>query len=154
MKKRATYTKLQTIINIPNPSYTEPASDSIAHHKIKFRRNHVNKLRLRGYSNEAISKTTGYSLSTIEKDMHEINELSREWYAEQAVKDFHQSLYDSIIRYDNAIEELQILYTEHDDLDSKLKIQSKIAEFEEKKQELYSKTRSVRNYLQEKKHYQ
>jgi hypothetical protein len=147
MRKRQTLTTLQTVINLQIPDSKKLSFDSVAQDKIKFRRNHVNKLRLRGYTNEEISRITGYSLSCIEKDMHEINELSRKWFEEESVKEFCQSLHDSIILCDNSIEDLQILYTECDDLDSKLRLLSKISEFQEKKYQLYSKTKSVQDYL-------
>ncbi|MDE1769384.1 MAG: hypothetical protein KGI28_02365 [Thaumarchaeota archaeon] len=149
MKKRQTLTTLQTIINLQDPSYEESTSNTISQDKIKFRRRRINQLHLRGYTNVEISNFIGCSLRTIEKDLHDINELSRHWFEEQSIKDFCQSLQDSIILLDNAIKDLQILYAEHDDLDSKLKILSKIPEFEEKKYQLYFKTKSVQMYLGE-----
>ena len=144
MKKSCSLLELEQIQNLPN--ITIELDDSANQDKIKFRRNQVNKLRLRGCTNEEIAKTMRYSLSTIEKDIHEINELSRNWFEEQSIKEFCQSLHDSIILCDNAIEDLQILYTEYDDLDSKLRILTKISEFEERKTVLYSKTKAVEDY--------
>jgi len=147
MKKRITYTTLQTIINLPNLDCVEPVSDSISQDKIRFRRKRVNELRLRGYTNEEIANTTGCCLSTIEKDLHYINELSRKWFEEESIKDFCQSLHDSIILCDNAIEDLQILYSECDEIESKLRILSTISDFEERKFQLYSKTKPIQNFL-------
>lgn len=149
MKKRQTLTTLQTIINLQDPSYEESTSNTISQDKIKFRRRRINQLHLRGYTNREIANIIGTSLRTVEKDLHDINELSRHWFEEESIKDFCQSLQDSIILYDNAIEDLQILRTEHDDLDSKLKILSKIAEFEERKTNLFEKTKAVKNFLLE-----
>jgi len=145
MKKSCSLLELQQIQSLPN--ITIELDDSANQDKIKFRRNQVNKLRLRGYTNEEIAKTMRYSLSTIEKDIHEINELSRKWFEEQSINEFCQSLHDSIILCDNAIEDLQILYTECGDIDSKTKVLSKISDFEERKYQLYSNTKSVQDYL-------
>lgn len=146
MKKRQTCVDCQAIINLQGPSYEEPTSYTISQDKIKFRRRRINQLRLRGYTNVEISNFIGCSLRTVEKDFHDINELSRKWFEDQSINGFCQSLHDSIILCDNAIEDLQILYTEYDDIDSKLKILSKISEFEERKTKLYEKTKSVRKW--------
>jgi len=149
MKKYQSSITLQSIINLQLPNCNESSSTTISQDKIKFRQKRVNQLRLRGYTNEEIANIIGTSLSTIEKDIHNINELSRKWFEDQSINGFCQSLHDSVILCDNAIEDLQILYSECDDMDSKLKILSKISGFEERKYQLYSKTKSVQAYLKE-----
>jgi|SRR6185312_3029120 len=147
MKKRQTCVDSQIIINLQDPSYEEPTAYTISQDKIKFRRRRINQLRLRGYTNVEISNFIGCSLRTVEKDLHDINELSRKWFEDQSINGFCQSLHDSVVLCDNAIEDLQIMYTECEDLDSKIKILSKISEFEERKYQLYSQTKSVQMYF-------
>ena len=146
MKKKQTLIELSTIVNLQKPDYDETLSDLPSKDKVKFRRNRVNHLRIRGYSNENIADKIGCSLSTIEKDLQDIRERSRKWYESESIDDFCQSLNDSIILCDNAIEDLQILYYEYSDLDSKIKILNTISDFEERKINLYNKTRSVQKY--------
>jgi len=145
LKKTYPVLEIQEIEHLPDITL-KTSDESLAQDRIRFRRKRVNQLRLRGNTNEEIARITGYSLSTIEKDLHEINELSRNWFEEESIKEFCESIQDSIILCDNAKEELQILYTEYDDLDSKLKILTKITEFEEKKNQLYSETKAVKDY--------
>lgn len=149
MKKRQTFTELSTLINLQKPDYDDSLSNLPSQDKIKFRRDKVNRLRISGYTNSEISAKIGCSLSTVEKDLQDVRERSRKWYESESIIDFCQSLHDSIILCDNAIEDLQILYSEYNDLDSKLKIHSKILEFEEKKMSLYSYTQGVQKYLQD-----
>lgn len=115
--------------------------------EISFRRKRVNELRCRGYTNEKISEMINCSLSTVEKDLHEIRNLERKWLEEESITDFCQSLHNSIILCDIALEHLQILLSEHDDLGSKLSIFKQISDFEERKMSLYSHTKAVREYM-------
>ena len=117
--------------------------------KTNYRRVHVVRLTLQGLKQKDVAKKIGCSLSTIEKDLQDIRERSKQWYENESIKDFCQSLHDSIIIHDNAIEDLQILYQEYDDLDSKLKILLKISNFEERKTELYEKTYAVQKFIEE-----
>lgn len=146
MKTKQSFVELNTIINLQKPDYDESLSDFPCQDKIKFRRDRINRLRIQGYSNEIISCKVGCSLSTVEKDLSDIRRRSKQWYEKESVIDFCQSLQDSIILCDNAIEELQILYSEYDDLDSKIKILDTISNFEIRKSKLYQKTKSVQNY--------
>jgi len=147
MKTKQTFVELKTIINLQKPDYNNSLSNLPSKDKIKFRRDTVNRLRVRGYTNEGISQKIGCSLSTVEKDLQNIRERSKQWYESESIKDFCQSLHDSIILCDNAIEDLQILYQEYEDVNSKLVILSKILEFEERKSELYTKTQAVQKFI-------
>lgn len=147
MKKKQTLVELSTIVNLQNPDYDETLSNLPSKDKIKFRRNRINRLRIRGYSNEDIAIKIGCSLSTVEKDLQDIRERSRKWYESESIIDFCQSLHDSIILCDNAVEDLQILYQECDNIPLKLVILSKISEFEVKKTSLYQKTKAVQKYI-------
>ena len=148
MKVKQTFVELKTIVNLQKPDYDDLLSDLPSKDKIKFRRDRVNRLRIRGYLNEEISQKIGCSLSTVEKDLQDIRERSKQWYENESIKDFCQSLYDSIILCDNTIEDLQVLYQECDDLDSKLQILNSISDFEERKIKLFHKTRSVQKYCE------
>lgn len=138
--------ELAEISNLGDITLSE-ISNSIIKEKIFHRRKRINQLRLAGYTNQQIAEKIGCNLSTVEKDLKTIRENTRKWFEAESIKDFCQSLQDSIILYDNATEELQILYADCDNLDDKLKILSKISEFEERKTVLYQKTKSVNRYL-------
>lgn len=138
--------ELEEICNLGNITLSQ-TSNSVIDEKISYRRKRVNQLRLMGYTNQRIADKIGCNLSTIEKDLKIIRENMRKWFEEESIKGFCQSLQDSIILCDNVIEDLQILYADCDNLDDKLKILSKISEFEERKTVLYQKTKSVSKYL-------
>lgn len=123
------------------------SSTTISQDKIRYRRKRINRLRLRGYTNQQIANQIGCNLSTIEKDLHDIRELSRQWYEEDSITEYCQSLHDSIILYDNAIEDLHIMYQNENEPQTKITILNKITEFEEKKTIAYEKTKSVQSYL-------
>ena len=55
MKKNQTFTYLQTIINLQKPDYDNSLSNLPSQDKIKFRRDRINRLRIRGISNEIIA---------------------------------------------------------------------------------------------------
>lgn len=135
--------KIENLIDIN----LNDSSTTIAQDKIIYRRKRVNQLRLRGYTNQQIANQIGCNLSTIEKDLHDIRELSRQWYEEDSITEYCQSLHDSIILYDNAIEDLQIIYQNEGDPKIKITILNTIAGFEEKRIFAYEKTKSVQNYL-------
>ena len=148
MKEKQTLVELKTIVNLQNPEYDSSLSDLPDQDKIKFRRDRVNRLRINGYTNKEIAKQIGCSLRTVEKDLQDIRERSKKWYVDESIKDYCQSIQDFVIFYDIAIEDLQILYQESTEIKEKLEILDKISEFEEKKIELYSKTKSVSDFLE------
>ena len=145
---KQTLLELKTIVNLQNPDYDNSLSNLPDQDKIKFRRDRVNRLRINGYTNTKIAEKIGCSLSTVEKDLQDIRERSKKWYADESIKDYFQSIQDFIILCDIVIEDLQILYHESVDIKEKMEILDKIAEFEEKKIELYSKTKSVGDFLE------
>lgn len=148
MKQKQTFVELKTLVNLQIPNYDNSLSDLPSQDKIKFRRDRVNRLRIRGYSNDIIAIKIGCSLSTVEKDLQDIRERSKKWYESESIIDYCESLQDSIILCDNVIEDLQILYSEYDDLDSKIRIMNTISNFEERKIKLYNKTKSVQKYYE------
>jgi IS30 family transposase len=147
MKQKQTFVELKTLVNLQIPNYDNSLSDLPSQDKIKFRRDRVNRLRISGYSNEDIAGKIGCSLSTVEKDLQDIRGRSRKWYESESIIDFCQSLQDSVILCDNAIEDLQVLYHESDNIKSKLEILSKILEFEERKTHFFEKTHAVQKYI-------
>ena len=148
MMEKQTLIDLKTIVNLQNPEYDNSLTNLPNQDKIKFRRDRVNRLRIRGYRNVEISQKIGCSLSTVEKDLQDIRECSKKWYADELIKDYCQEIQDFVILFDVAINDLQILYGESDDIKEKLEILDKIMEFKERKLELYSKTKSVGDFLE------
>jgi len=120
---------------------------TISQEKIQYRRKRINQLRLRGYTNQEIAVKIGCSASTIEKDLHIIREKSREWFEDQSITEYCQSLHDAIILCDNASEDLQIMYNDESSSEVKSRILVLMAEMEIRKSTLYEKTLSVQKYL-------
>ena len=147
MKEKQTIVDLKTIVNLQIPEYDNSLTNLPDQDKIKFRRDRVNRLRISGYINKEIAEKVGCSLSTVEKDLQIIRERSKKWYSEESIKDYCQSIQNFIIFYDNAIEDLQILFNESADVKEKIEILDKIVEFRNLKLELYSHTQSVQRYV-------
>jgi|TARA_R110000851_G_scaffold147476_3_gene287439 hypothetical protein len=147
MKEKQTLVDLKTIVNLQIPEYDNSLTNLPDQDKIKFRRDRVNRLRISGYINKEIAEKVGCSLSTVEKDLQIIRERSKKWYSEESIKDYCQSIQNFIIFYDNAIEDLQILFNESADVKEKIEILDKIVEFRNLKLELYSHTQSVQRYV-------
>ena len=147
MKEKQTLVDLKTIVNLQIPEYDKSLSNLPNQDKIKFRRDRINRLQISGYINKEIAEKVGCSLSTVEKDLQIIRERSKKWYSEESIKDYCQSIQNFIIFYDNAIEDLQILFNESVDVKEKIEILDKIVEFRNLKLELYSHTQSVQRYV-------
>ncbi len=139
--------ELDEIKNLTNLTLSE-TSDSIINEKVGYRRKRVNQLRLRGDTNQRIAEKIGCNLSTVEKDLKSIRENARVWLEQDSITEYCQSINDGIVLCDNVIEDLQILYQENVDFDTKLKILAMISEYETKKTQLYEKTRSVQCFLE------
>ena len=140
---------LKTLENVQEIKIKDTET-TIVQDKIRYRRETINKLRLRGYTNQQIAKKTGFSLSLIEKDLHTIRENSRKWFESESITEYSQTLQDAIILYDCGIEELQLLCEEEENKQVRINIWSKILEFIEKKSQTLEKTHSVASYLQSK----
>lgn len=138
--------ELEEIQNLTDITLSE-TSDTIIEEKVSYRRKRVNQLRLRGYTNQRIAEKIGCNISTVEKDLHAIRNNARKWFNEDSIIEYCQSINDGIILCDNVIEDLQILYQEDFDMDTKLKILTTISEYETKKTQLYEKTRAVQCFL-------
>lgn len=150
MKHMIPELELEEIQNLTDVTLAE-TSNSIMQEKVAYRRKRVNQLRLRGYTNQQIAEKIGCNLSTVEKDLKSIRENARKWFDQDSITEYCQSISDGIILCDNVIEDLQILYQEDSDIDTKLKILATISEYETKKTQLYEKTRAVQDYLRSRK---
>ena len=150
MKQIIPELELEDIQNLTNVILSETPS-SIIEEKIAYRRKRINQLRLQGYTNKKIAEKIGCNLSTVEKDLYVIRKNARKWFDEDSITEYCQSINDGIILCDNVIEDLQILYQEDSDIETKLKILSIISGYEIKKTELYEKTRAVQDYLRRSK---
>ena len=130
------------------PIQLDESELTIMQEKIMYRRKRVNQLRLSGYLNKEIAKKIGCKLSTIEKDNHVIRESSRQWFENDTVTEYCESLHNGIILYDCGIEELRLICEQENNFENKIKLWSKIIEFESKKTILFEKTKAVRKYLE------
>lgn len=148
MKEKQTHVELKTIVNLQIPEYDNSLTNLPDQDKIKFRRDRVNRLKIRGYMDKEIAEKIGCSLRTIENDLQIIRERSKKWYTDESIKDYCQEIQDFVILYDIVIDDLQILYNETTDTKEKIEILDKIMEFKDKKLELYSKTKSVGEFLE------
>jgi len=146
MKKQQSEYFIEDISNLSQIKLSE-SELTIMQEKIMYRRKRVNQLRLSGYTNNEIAKKIKCELSTIEKDNHAIRESSRQWFENDAITEYCESLHNGVILYDCGIEELHLLYKEETDSKIKISIWSTIAEFEVRKMNLLKKTNSVQHYL-------
>jgi IS30 family transposase len=147
MKEKQTLVELKTIVNLQIPEYDKSLTNLPDQDKIKFRRDRINRLQISGYTNKEIAKKIGCSLSTVEKDLQIIRERSKKWYEFESIYDYCKSIQDFVIFYDNAINDLQILYQETIEIKEKLEILNKITEFRNSKLQLFSHTQSVQRYV-------
>jgi hypothetical protein len=146
MRKQKSEYCVDDISNLPQIKLSE-SELTIMQEKIMYRRKHVNQLRLLGYQNKEIAKEIRCELSTIEKDNHAIRESSRQWFENDAIIDYCESIHNGIMLYDCGIEELHLLYREETNSEIKIRIWSTIVDFEVRKMNLLEKTNSVQRYL-------
>lgn len=92
---------------------------------------------LQGYQNKEISDTLGVSLSTVEKDLHEIKTDARNWFKEVSKSGLSKSLIDAVLQIDFVQKELWRLYREETKQDSKIKLLDSIVNSSIKKKSLY-----------------
>lgn len=151
MKKSYTMLEIEKAQNLSNLSLKE-LDNSPVKDKIKWRQKRVNHLCLRGYTNQQIADKIGCNLSTVEKDLSAIRENTRHWYEEDSIVDYCTEINDGIVLYENMNEDLQILYADEPEVDTKIQILGLMSTFESKKIELLEKTKAVQRYLKEKEH--
>jgi len=93
-------------------------------------------LHLQGYQNNETAEKLNVSLSTIEKDLHEIREDAGNWFKEISKSGLGKSLVDAFLQIDEAQKELWRLYRTGKD-ESKPKILDEIINASVKKKELF-----------------
>jgi len=93
-------------------------------------------LHLQGYQNNEIAEKLSVSLSTIEKDLHEIREDARNWFKEISKNGLGRSLVDAFLQIDESQKELWRLYRTGKD-EAKPKILNEIVNASVKKKELF-----------------
>lgn len=92
---------------------------------------------LQGYKNKEIAETMGVSLSTIEKDLHEIRQQAKTWFLELTKSGLAKSLADAVSQIDLVQKELWKLYRVSGINVTKTKILNSIADNSVKKKELF-----------------
>lgn len=147
MKQICKQIELDDIRHAPNFKFEESNTDDLTAQKAHMRRKIVNRLNIRGFTDHEIARQLGYSVSTIEKDLHHIRVKSKKWYNAEAVTDYCQSLNDAITLYDIALSDLRLLYGEEVKNEIKLKIIQTMLEITEKRNQMYEKTKAVKNHL-------
>jgi len=101
------------------------------------RQKHVYLMHIQGYQNKEIADTLGPSLSTIEKDLHEIRESANTWFVEISKSGMAKSLIDSFLQIDEAQKELWQLYRTTGFTKTKVKILTSIADLALKKKAIF-----------------
>ncbi len=90
--------------------------------KIDERRYKVYLMDLQGFSNNEIAKQLGTSLSTIEKDLHNMRNYCTKWYQEVINTDRNKSYLDSCTQIDLVQDELWRMYREQKDTNAKKRL--------------------------------
>jgi len=94
-------------------------------------------LDLQGFQNKEISEKLHVSLSTIEKDLNDIREESKEWFKKISKSGLAKSLVDAVLQIDYAQKELWNLYREESQKQIKIKILNLIIDSSLKKKGLF-----------------
>jgi len=94
-------------------------------------------LDLQGFSNKGISEKLDVSLSTVEKDLHQIKEKARDWFFQLNLHGMGKSLADACVQIDEAQKELWRICRNTDDENIRIKTLNSIANLTMKKKELF-----------------
>jgi len=94
-------------------------------------------LDLQGFSNKGISEKLDVSLSTVEKDLHEIKEKAKDWFLSLTWHGMAKSLAAASIQLDEVQKELWRTYRNSDDENIRIKTLNSIANLTIKKKELF-----------------
>lgn len=92
---------------------------------------------LQGFSNKEISKKLGVSLSTVEKDLHQIRTMAKSWFLFLTSNGMAKSLADALVQVDEAQKEFWRMYRNSDDKQIQVKILNSIVDLSMKKKELF-----------------
>jgi len=97
----------------------------------------VYTMNLQGYPNQEIAEKLNVSLSTIEKDLHEIRSQAKEWFIKVSSSGIAKSLIDAVLQIDFVQKELWKLYREETKQPIKIKLLGSIVNSSIKKKELF-----------------
>lgn len=99
-----------------------------AKEKIKSRQHEVHVLHLQSFSNKEIAEKLGVSLSTVEKDLHEIREDIKSWFEDFRSKGVYYYFRNSYEQLEQIQKELWQKYREEKDRKNQIKILDSIAD--------------------------
>lgn len=99
-----------------------------AKEKIRSRQHDVHVLHLRGLSNKEISDKLGVSLSTVEKDLHEIRQQIKSWIEDFRSEGVYSSFRDSYVQLEQIQKELWQKYRQEKDPKVQIKILDSLAD--------------------------
>ncbi|MGI0010672.1 MAG: ECF-type sigma factor [Nitrosopumilaceae archaeon] len=103
-----------------NEETNNQKNDITVQQKINDRRKVVYSLHLRGYTNKQIAGRLKISLSTVEKDLHEIRNSIQSWFADFYPNGIRNAFRDSFEQLDQIKRELWIKF--HLEKDPKIQI--------------------------------
>jgi len=106
--------------------------------QIETRRLQVYVLNLQGFNNHEISEKLEVSLSTIEKDLHELRRFSLKWFKDLWLSGVMASLVSAYAQLDLILRELWQKYRATDDNEFKLKVLSQISDISIKKFSMFN----------------
>ena len=101
------------------------------------RQKQVYLMHLQGYKNQEISNVLHVSISTVEKDLHEIREEAKSWFMEISKSGMAKSLIDSFLQIDEAQKELWKIYRASSVNSNKIKILNSITDMALKKKAIF-----------------
>lgn len=101
------------------------------------RQKQVYLLNLQGFKNQEIADNLQVSLSTIEKDLHEIREQSKSWFIEMTKNGMGKSFVDAYFQLSLVERELWSMFRQTIQQQLKIKLLSEIADTAFKKKDLF-----------------
>ena len=107
---------------------TEEEKAKSTKEKIKSRQHEVHVLHLRSFNNKEIAEKLGVSLSTVEKDLHEIRHDIKCWLDDFRSEGVYCSFRDSFEQLGQIQEELWRKYREEKDPKMQIKIFDSLAD--------------------------
>ena len=96
--------------------------------KIKLRQHDVHLLHLRGFNNKEISDKLEVSLSTVEKDLHQVRQEIKSWLQDFRSEGVYCSFRDSYEQLEQIQKELWKKFQEEKDTKMQIKIVDSLAD--------------------------
>ena len=96
--------------------------------KIKSRQHEVHLLHLQGFSNKEIADKLGVSLSTVEKDLHEVREQIKSWIEDYRSEGVYCSFRNSYEQLEQIQKELWKKYEQEKDPKMQVRIFDSLAD--------------------------